>query len=115
MRGRPTGVGCPLLTLSNRNSRVANDGARLPEVFAATKLEGIVAGLVISLLREPTDGPGWTRMYRSRRNSPHGYRSISRPVKSIPTPAHRVAGKHVIGLNPDGAQAVRVVRVHRRL
>jgi hypothetical protein len=45
-------------TLSNRNgSSMANGRARLPDVLATAKLEGVVAGLVIPELREPADGP----------------------------------------------------------
>jgi hypothetical protein len=45
-------------TLGNlTRRRVADGGARVPEVLTATKLEGLVTGVIIAELREPADSP----------------------------------------------------------
>ena len=47
------------VTLGNRTRRsAAVGGARVQEVLTATKLEGLVAGVIIPELREPADSPG---------------------------------------------------------
>jgi hypothetical protein len=56
--GATQGVLSHAHALGNRTrGGVADGGARVPEVLTATKLEGLVAGVIIPGLREPADGP----------------------------------------------------------
>jgi len=56
--GATQGVLDHMRTFGNRSRRSVADGyARVPEVFTAAKLKGLVAGVIIPELREPADGP----------------------------------------------------------